>query len=264
MKQLRKNLILASVGDDSRHPSWLSSVEPREFDLALIYYGNRIGKFRDDADHYFCATGFKYHLISDAIDQLGDSLRKYDFVWMPDDDIATSGDKINRLFAIAKQYDLEISQPAIASGDVSYRLLRQQAGFLLRYTRFVEVMCPLFSQTALQRVLSTFRENVSSWGIDWAWTRLVDERRIAVVDSVGVEHTRPLATGEAYRRFSERGVNPADECRQILKKYGLRSVRAKLHRRQVKYGTASCEAIDLSGRAVRVGPPWWRRYARAA
>ena len=197
------------------------------------------------------------------LDELGHRLESYDFVWLPDDDIATTTDDVNRLFEIARQHRLPIAQPAIARGDVSYQSLRVQPNLLLRYTRFAEVMCPVFARAALAAARPTFRETISGWGIDWAWTRLVDRRQIAVVDAVGVHHTRPLASGDAYRRFAQQGVSPSEERRRVMRRYGLRGPATRLRRRQLKYGTALCEAIDLAGQRITVGPPWYKRLRRA-
>jgi hypothetical protein len=264
MNTSRRNLIIATVGDSSQHHSWLAGSESRSFDLALLYYGNKTGAFSEHADYYFSQPGFKYPLIAGALEQLGDRINQYDFIWTPDDDIATDTSAINRLFQVSADYLLPIAQPAIAQGDASYQALRQQSDVLLRYSRFAEVMCPVFSREALLKVKTTFCKTLSGWGIDWVWTRLVDERRIAVVDAVGVDHIRPLRAGEAYRRLSEQGVSPADECRRVLSEYGLRGPATHFRRRQLKYGTIRCQAIDLLGRSVVVGPRWWRQFGRAA
>src|SRR5262249_25133758 len=158
---------------------------------------------------------------------------------------------------------LAIAQPAIAAGDVSYQSLTRQPNLLLRYTRFAEVMCPIFSHAALAAVQRTFRETITGWGIDWAWTRLVDARQIAVIDAVGVHHPRGFAPGDAYRRFAQQGVSPSGERRRIMRRYGLRGPVTRIRQRQLKYGTALCAAIDLAGRHITVGPPWYKRLRRA-
>jgi hypothetical protein len=264
MPRTHRTLVIAAVGDGSLHRSWIAGNGRRSFDLALIYYGDRGGNFREDADYYWEKKGFKYPLIADVLDAWGDSLESYDYIWAPDDDILAMRDEIHGLFQVVREHGLLIAQPAIGSGDVSYRSLRRQGGLRLRYTRFVEVMCPVFSRDALRVVRCTFRDTISGWGIDWAWTRLVDCRRLAVVDAVGVCHTRPLGSGEAYQGFAQRGVPPTGECRRVMRKYGLRGPLTRWRRRQLKYGTARCEAIDFAGRRVIAGPPWWKRFGRAA
>jgi hypothetical protein len=264
MDHTRRNLVIATVGDDSQHPSWLAQRDDRSFDVALVYYGGQTNRYRGESDYYSERRGFKFPLISQMLDELGSELDRFDYVWLPDDDIRAATGDVNRLFQIARDYRLAIAQPGIESGDVSYRALRQQPNLLLRYTGFVEVMCPLFSRDALGAVRHTFAEVHSGWGIDWAWTRMVDRRQMAVVDGVGVRHTRPLATGSAYQELKRLGLSPTDECRQTMHRYGARGLAVRWHRRALKYGTVSCAAIDSQGRRLVVGPPWWKRLGKTA
>src|SRR5689334_17563232 len=101
MNENRRNLIIAAVGDTSQHQSWISSGARRSFDLALIYYGGQRGAFRADADIYVERKGFKFPLIADLLDELGSCINHYEYVWLPDDDIAADADEINRLLEIA-------------------------------------------------------------------------------------------------------------------------------------------------------------------
>ena len=139
--------------------------------------------------------------------QLGSRLDDYGYIWLPDDDLAAKTADINRMFSIARTYGLALAQPAIARGEVSHQIVRQQAGLLLRYTRFVEVMCPLFSRSALQRVRSTLVANKSAWGLDWAWSQLLPADELAIIDAVGVHHTRPLQSGAGYDRMRGGGAS---------------------------------------------------------
>jgi hypothetical protein len=263
MDQAPRDLVIAAVGDDSQHPSWLAQPNERSFDVALVYYGKQKDRYLGEADYYSERHGFKYPLISQMLGELGSKLDRFAYVWLPDDDIrATTGD-VNRLFQIARDYRLAIAQPGIDSGDVSYRALRRDPKLLLRYTGFVEVMCPLFSREALDAVRHTFADTRLGWGLDWAWTRLVDRRQLAVVDAVGVCHTRPLASGEAYKELARLGISPTDECRQAMRRYGAGGLATRLRRRALVFGTASCTAIDSLGQRLVVGPPWWKRFGKA-
>ena len=156
MPESHRNLVISAVGNASQHNSWLAGGSARTFDLALIYYGDQSATFCDVADIYLERKGFKFPLIADLLDELDHRIESYDYVWLPDDDIATTTDDVNRLFEIVRQYQLAIAQPAIAGGDVSYQSLRVQPNLLLRYTRFAEVMCPVFSRAALTTVATHF------------------------------------------------------------------------------------------------------------
>src|SRR5215213_1497735 len=120
MATMRKNLILATVGDESVHRTWLAGGE-RSFDLALVYFGDQPQRYREDADYLIARKGIKYSLLHDVLqNELATALPRYDHVWMPDDDIAAGAEQINRLFRLAAEYRLAICQPAIGRGDVSF------------------------------------------------------------------------------------------------------------------------------------------------
>jgi hypothetical protein len=147
-----RNLIISTIGDNSLHASWLNRSAPRTFDLLLVYYGNRTGFGAADATHYLARKGLKWELLSYALDTLPEVVARYTNVWLPDDDIRASPGQIDRLFALFEEYQLQMAQPAIAAGEVSYKLFRQRPGIILRYSPLVELMCPLFTRSALRRV----------------------------------------------------------------------------------------------------------------
>ncbi len=200
-----RNLVISPVGDCSLHPTWLSDAAGRQFDLALVYFGEQPDRYRDEADYYLPQRGFKFHLFEAMLRLLGSRLDQYDSIWCPDDDLAATTADLNRMFAIVRDYGLSIAQPAVASGDVSHATVRQQPGLLLRYSRFVEVMCPVFSRSALERIRPTLLVNKSAWGLDWAWTRLVPIDELAIIDAVGVHHTPPAAHWRRIRSDAQRG-----------------------------------------------------------
>jgi hypothetical protein len=147
-------------------------------------------------------------------------LRQYANIWCPDNDILSSTHDVNRLFTTFDQYRLQLAQPAIAAGEVSYRALRRRRGVVLRYTPFVEIMCPLFTREAFYRVAETFGENRSGWGLDWLWPRYFRPHEIAIIDQVGVEHTGQLFRGENYRQLARLGIDQNEDFRRAIAKFG--------------------------------------------
>ena len=140
----------------------------------------------------------------------------YEYVWLPDDDLDTDWATINKLFRVAKAVGLELAQPALTPDSyIAHPIVRQVPGTLLRFTNFVELMAPLFSQSALGKCAYTFRGNKSAWGVDYAWTAILGrpENKIAIIDAVPVKHTRPV--GQAYDVDAAVG-----EMNANLEKYG--------------------------------------------
>jgi len=252
---MRKNLIIAAVGDESVHPGWLAG-DDRSFDLALLYFGDQPGRYAHHAEHYMAKKGIKFALLHDVLTgEWARLLARYERVWLPDDDIAASPGQINHLFQLSEQYRLAICQPAIGRGDVSFEALRAAPGYLLRYSRFVEIMCPLFCRESLVRMLPTFNENVSAWGIDWLWASLHGPDELAVIDAVAVDHTRPLQSGGVHRKLAAIGVNPDLEHRQLMAKHGIDNRR--IHKAMCR-GTARLRGIRLDGRET-----WTRSWLAA-
>jgi hypothetical protein len=259
---MRKNLGLSVVGDNSVHRTWSQGTAPRSFDLCLIYYGHSPQKFANEAEIYLERKGIKFALIHQlAKTGLADVLLRYDHVWMPDDDIAADADGVNRLFTLAAEHRLSICQPGIGTGEVTFRTLRANPDYTLRYSRFVEIMCPLFTREALQRTLPTFGANRSAWGIDWLWSCRFGPKDLAVIDAVPVEHTRALRSGGVHSLLSAQGINPRREHEELMTKHGLKIRRR--HKRTLR-GTARLRGIRTDGKEVWTRSLWatmWRRKA---
>jgi hypothetical protein len=70
----------------------------------------------------------------------------------------------------------------------------QRPDSLVRYEGFVEIMCPLFSQRALQICIGSMRDVESGYGLDHLWPSFLGRptARMAIIDAVAVAHTRPL------------------------------------------------------------------------
>ena len=222
---INHNLVISVVGDYSTHKEWIRG-NP-EFDLALIYYGNDKEKFSNyTRDAFLCIKqkGEKYPLVKSFINHHYELVSKYEYIWLPDDDISISTDKLNHIFKIAKDYDLHICQPSVVSsnGKVSHEITRSRKGLKLRFTNFVEVMMPLFHVKSLLFLYDDFDLSVSGWGLDASWShRLNDPKdKIAVIDEISAVHTKPV--GSDYSRFK---ISPEDELKTILKKYDLRFTR---------------------------------------
>jgi hypothetical protein len=220
MTTSRCNLIVSPVAETSVHRSWLSDPESRTFDLFLINYGNQADFGRAEATHYLRRKGFKWELLHHVFANHDEILGRYANIWCPDSDIRVDTPGIDRLFELFERYHLQMAQPGIAKGEVSYRTLRQRPGVILRYTPFVECMCPLFTLRAFRQVATTFLENRSGWGLDLLWPRFFRPDELAIIDQVGVEHTGVLFRGEHYQRLAQIGIEPQKDFDAIVAKYG--------------------------------------------
>lgn len=232
MPNPRRNLVISPIGDESMHASWLADRPNRTFDVLLMHYGTVENYGRSDADYYAARKGFKWELLDFALQSFHDVVQEYEYIWCPDCDVRATTDQVNRLFAIMPEQRLQLAQPAIAAGEITYQFLRPRPGVLLRYTPFVEVMCPVFSREALLCVQPTFQESRSGWGLDLLWPRNFAKQEMAIIDAVGVEHTGKLFRGENYQSLAKLGVNPGEELERIVKLHG--GFNRRLHRRLVR------------------------------
>jgi hypothetical protein len=237
---MRRNLVICPIGDSSVHQTWITGDGERTFDLLLIYYGRGDDWAQSDAAHYIRRTGFKFEHMHFASEQLRDVMCNYDCFWLPDDDVALDPTGINEMFALFHEHRLQLAQPAIARGEVTYRSLQQRPGLLLRYTPFVEVMCPLFTREALYRVRHTFLESRSGFGLDLVWPKYFAPREMAILDRIGVHHTRPLQSGEHYQRLAALGIDPIRERDALLDSHG--GIDWRQHKRLLK-GRQRMEAV---------------------
>lgn len=224
----RRNLVVLRAGDESLHQQWIRGATTRDFDLFISYYGRREGQHRVDADLYETRPGPKWPGIAALLEERPEMVEQYDAFWFPDDDLAIDAAQIDRLFAFVCAYRLCLAQPALTRDSYfTWDTLLQDPNCHLRYTRFVEVMAPVFSRDALRACRHTFAQSISGWGLDWIWPTLcarAELGRIAIVDATPVHHTRPVGGGSLYRDHPE--MQPRQEAQRLLRAYGIEEVRA--------------------------------------
>ncbi|MDM0032153.1 hypothetical protein QTI33_08390 [Variovorax sp. J22P271] len=145
----------------------------------------------------------------------------YRYVLMIDDDLRFKPGDVSRFFEHCERNDLFLSQPAIAWGSNSNHLINIcNPVCTVRGVNFVEVMAPCFSREALDRLLPTFLLTRCTWGIDYAWSSLLDGLgRISIVDAVAMDHTKPMdrAEGPFYRKLRSMNVDPDEELAEVVR-----------------------------------------------
>lgn len=211
---MRKNLLIACVGPTSLHKQWIYG--DRNFDVMIVHYGDD-DSYYGDGEYYIRAKGTKFNIIGDVFDQIP---KEYEYIFIPDDDLYISFEDVNRLFEIAKEYNLGICQPSIL-GYFSLGISLHQPNSILRYTNFVEIMAPCFDRNSFEICRPTFKYNKSCWGIDILWHKCLNfsQDKIAVIDDLIAIHTRACFLGDNYKNNSI--VAPHKETELILEEHGL-------------------------------------------
>ena len=197
-KPTRRNLVIVPANAGSKHLRWLRDIgeHERNWDLCVSWYGQDQPSGLGAHEYVLCQPGtMKFDAVY-KIMSAGTGGWGYDYFWLVDDDILTSWKTINRLFEICRRFRLDLAQPSLsASSYVTHPITAQEPGLFLRFSQFVEVMCPVFSQAALRSCLSTFPLSPRGFGLDHVWPKLLGgtDAKIAIIDAVSVEHTRPFA-----------------------------------------------------------------------
>ncbi|WP_186445531.1 DUF707 domain-containing protein [Paenibacillus cremeus] len=216
-------LVIARVGDGSLHREWLQPAEHKNFDLCLSYYGNEPGRYANECDYYVESKGPKFIKLHELIQSLGSLVFQYDAIWLPDDDISTNAYNISRMFQIFSEQNLQLAQPALTK-HAFFQVTVRHIDYKLRYTKFVEVMVPIFSREALQICWPTFNKSLTGWGLEHVWAKLLGypNKKMAIIDETPVKHTRPAGGGELYRNIeAEYGINVWQNTENLLNEYGI-------------------------------------------
>ena len=214
---MKKNLVFVAAGDESLHHEWADS-NYRQFDVMIAYYGKGeklIPEFKQ-----FFIKGTKFGIVHKIYK--GNHFDDYDAILILDDDLFISADDLNRFFTIFHEYDLWMAQPSII-GWYSVVITLTVPGSLLRYTNWVEIMCPCFNKDALKLCSATFVENNSNWGIERIWNDILKnpKDKIAIIDSVSAIHTRPCFFGDVYHRNQNTFHSACADAEKIIDKYNL-------------------------------------------
>lgn len=236
----RKNLVLVRTSAASIHTKWPKNLKDldRTWDLLLSHFGEGEPDCLD-AEYIVKQGAFKF---SAAYQLLTDMpwLKQYSAICFCDDDIMTSWQDLNNLFATFHEFGLDLAQPSLSHNSFwSHQATLNRPQNILRYTNFVEPMLPIFSSKAIELCLSTFATGVTGWGYDWVWPNLLGhpKNKVAVIDAVAVHHTRPVGGGPLYKFAQKVGVDSYDEMAHNLEiantgntlwEYGLITAEPKL------------------------------------
>ncbi|KAL3156462.1 hypothetical protein ABBQ38_000767 [Trebouxia sp. C0009 RCD-2024] len=258
----RHNLVIATVGDTSEHTKWLKGSETANWDLAVIYYGNKGTAFTcEQCLHIELGYGAKWTLIYQFTQSGAFAdyyVHRYSQVYIPDDDIVQDSSAINRAFDVQELYKLDLAQPTLCSKVESNSVhgtgMYMEAPSVLRYATFVEIMVPLFSMNFFKgNITHTLSTASSGHGLDWIWPYLLGypQDRIAIIDEICVIH--PHQSLQRQGKTSMYDVNPSlswqmKEEQQQFKKFGYA---AKPLRK--RFGIAYLEKARLG----QVWQPWY-------
>ena len=146
----KKDLVFLRVGDTSTHRDWIR----RPGDPLLRRVARLLRRLRRPV----AVAGDAAHLTDGPntnkfgrIVALLPELTRYEAIWFPDDDIRCDPAGVERLFDVFRRRNMLLAQPSLADGSyVAHEITRWNGSVEVRFTNFVEAMCPLFSRDALR------------------------------------------------------------------------------------------------------------------
>ncbi len=220
---MRRNLVVVRAGDQSLHPQWL--VQDRNWDIIVNYFGNDPRLYRQPDIIRIDSKGPKWPALYELMGEILPQIGAYDYIWFPDDDLECTATAINAFFDACRTYQLELAQPALTpDSHIGVNITVANRAFILRYTNFIEIMAPCFSQAFFRRCWPSFNTSLSGWGLDFVWPRWINRpNKAAIIDAVRIKHTRPHG-GPNYNALKERGVDPEKEFADLLAKEKIEKI----------------------------------------
>jgi hypothetical protein len=217
---LRDYLLIVRAGDASLHPRWMAG--DRNFDLMVSYYGRTPNQFNRGCEYYHAMPGPRWPAHDAIAKHHMDLLRRYRRVGFACDDLDATSRTWSSLFSYCDWYEIDLGQPAV-EGHVVREITSPQPDSLLRYVSYVEVMAPVLSPRALEKLAPTFSESVSGWGLPFVWSQLLPypEYKLAIVDAVRIVHTTPVREGTLRPTLDALGIDPEAEMKAVQARYGI-------------------------------------------
>jgi hypothetical protein len=213
---MRDYLVFVRAGLDSLHPRLIAEDPGRNWDCCVSWYSP---PREEHIAEYYEAVGENKFEAFEAFFLARMADRPYRYYLVLDPDVYFRPGDVSRFLALCDRHGLFLAQPSLRWGtNANFIVTLWNPVCAVRQVSYVEVMTPCFSFRAVEELLGTFRLSRSTWGIDTAWSSMLrDSGRIAIVDAVRVEHTKPadLSNGLFYQRMRDLGVDPTQEHSQV-------------------------------------------------
>jgi hypothetical protein len=221
---VRDYLVYIRAGKHSLHAEMLAGDPGRNWDCCLNAWAATPGETAQDHGVEYLERGGinKFEAFAASFGRDPEAM-PYRFVLMLDDDLRFMPGDVSRFFEQCERHSLALCQPAIAWGSHANHVINLWNPVCdTRQVNFIEVMAPCFSQSAMADLLPTFTLTRCTWGIDYAWSSLLNgSDRMTVVDAVPMHHTKPMdrAEGPFYQMLRRMDIDPEAELAAVHRNF---------------------------------------------
>ena len=223
---MTRNLVFTSCGDNTSFDLLWTHPFKMNFDIYIIYYGECKETFRRYYENeciniITIRQGSKFQNLKFFYDTFIDIINKYKYFFILDDDIIIDVEDINKMFSIAKKYNLSICGPSFKpESKISHDITIQKSYVEISYTNFVELNVPLFSFDALVTFMNFYDGSLIGWGIDYLYINvcgLNNTNSYAIVHIVSC--INPHAKFKKHKRRELSLIDGFENRRYIWVKY---------------------------------------------
>ena len=218
-----KYLLFLRCGSEDINIDIVELLSEYDIDIVISYFSKPSQDFKHPNLWVLNGGLSKYHAFKSLWDE-EHSIRNYDSYAFFDADLVANSRTISLLFKDGGLHQLQAWHPSLCDkSHTRWSFLGSQKNSHegLRYTNFIEVMCPFFSNEGLKKCVKTFSESISTWGLDYAWSSLISESDMAVIDNHSISHYgKPdLKGGAFYQYLASIGINPKVELWKLRFRY---------------------------------------------
>ena len=207
---MRDNLVIVPVGssigrfidkyDVKLEDHWRQTANERNYDIIAVQYGNYEPE-KDTYDQLFKIEGFKWPILK-KLNQMID-LTEWEYIGIYDDDVILDYKTMNRSFEFAKDKNLKAFQISLAIGSESqWPVTRNIKNTNYTHTNFIEIMCPVFNRTNLEKIMKLINsyDVYTGWGVDYVLSEYLDIEP-AVLHFIQMYHPSRPETGSEYDKY---------------------------------------------------------------
>src|SRR5262245_57723810 len=102
---MTRNLVIVRAGDRSLHDAWREGARAGHYDLIVSYFGSDTERYRSPEEHRVDYKGGKWDGIHAVFAADPSLLDRYEYFWLPDDDIEADSSSVAEIFESMREFD---------------------------------------------------------------------------------------------------------------------------------------------------------------